>query len=148
MPSTPLICCSSGIVTADSTTFALAPTSLLVTVTCGGARFGYSEIGSVGIETAPARMISKAQTVAKMGRRMKKSTKWDLPCSCAPLSGVRAFRTRWWLADRFDRNAVDQELNSRNNHLISSIQTAIDCIIVSDCVAEDHRSLLGHGSVI
>jgi len=32
----------------------------------------------VGMETAPARMISNAQTVAKMGRRMKKSTKVDL----------------------------------------------------------------------
>jgi hypothetical protein len=52
---------------------------LLVTVTCGGASVGYSEIGSVGIETAPARMISSAQTVAKIGRRMKKSTKEALP---------------------------------------------------------------------
>jgi hypothetical protein len=48
---------------------------LLVTVTCGGARFGYNEIGSVGMQTAPARMINNAQTVAKIGRLMKKSTK-------------------------------------------------------------------------
>jgi len=52
---------------------------LLVTVTCGGASVGYSEIGSVGMQTAPARMISSAQTVAKIGRRMKKSTKEALP---------------------------------------------------------------------
>jgi hypothetical protein len=46
-----------------------------VTVTCGGAKFGYKEIGNVGMQTAPARMISSAQTVAKIGRLMKKSTK-------------------------------------------------------------------------
>jgi hypothetical protein len=33
------------------------------------------------METAPARMISKAQTVAKMGLLMKKSTKPALPLS-------------------------------------------------------------------
>jgi hypothetical protein len=45
---------------------------LLVTVTCGGDRLGYSEMGRVGMQTAPARMISSAHTVAKIGRLMKK----------------------------------------------------------------------------
>src|SRR4029077_5478904 len=81
MPSTPLICCSSGIVTADSTTCAFAPTKLLLTVTWGGARVGYSEIGRPGMPTAPARIISRAHTVAKIGRLMKKSTKHALHVS-------------------------------------------------------------------
>src|ERR1700727_1845899 len=75
MPSTPLIACSRIVVTADSTAAEFAPTKLQVTFTCGGASCGYSEIGSVGNDTAPASTISSAQTVAKMGRRMKNSTK-------------------------------------------------------------------------
>src|SRR3989449_11384696 len=46
-------------------------------MTCGGARSGNSAIGSVGIEIAPARIMKRAQTVAKTGRRMKKSTNKD-----------------------------------------------------------------------
>src|SRR5665213_468930 len=75
MPSTPLIACSRIVVTADSTVAEFAPTKLHETTTCGGASCGYSETGSVGIDTAPASTISSAQTVAKMGRRMKNSTK-------------------------------------------------------------------------
>src|SRR6266436_9496239 len=71
---TPLIACSRGIVTADSTVCAFAPMYTLVTTTCGGARFGNCAIGSVGMEIAPARIIISAQTVANTGRRMKKST--------------------------------------------------------------------------
>ena len=48
-------------------------------VTCGGANCGYRETGSVGMETAPARTISNAQTVANTGRRIKKSTTRALP---------------------------------------------------------------------
>src|SRR5215831_10557676 len=46
----------------------------LVTITCGGASSGSSEIGKLGIEIAPAKTISSAHTVANTGRRMKKST--------------------------------------------------------------------------
>src|ERR1700720_1190799 len=74
MPSAPLICCSRGTVTAVSTVWALAPTYTLVTETCGGARVGNCAIGKVGITAEPARIISSAQTVAKTGRFMKKST--------------------------------------------------------------------------
>src|SRR5208282_4900063 len=77
IPWAPLICCSRGIVTADSTVCALAPTYPLLTLTCGGARLGNCAIGKVGITTAPARMISSAQTVANTGRRMKKSTNME-----------------------------------------------------------------------
>ncbi len=74
-PSAPLICCSSGVVTADSTTWALAPMYTLWTPTCGGARLGNCATGSLGMEIAPARMIINAHTVAKMGRRMKNELK-------------------------------------------------------------------------
>src|SRR5262249_53597712 len=74
IPCTPLMACSRGVVTADSTVWAFAPMNTLVTTTCGGARSGNCAIGSVGIEIAPARIISSAQTVANTGRRMKKST--------------------------------------------------------------------------
>jgi hypothetical protein len=47
---------------------------LLKTVIWGGASAGNCAMGRVGRDTAPARMISSAQTVAKMGRRMKNST--------------------------------------------------------------------------
>src|SRR5262249_6369164 len=43
-------------------------------MTCGGARSGNSAIGNVGMAAPPARMMRRAQTVAKIGRRMKKST--------------------------------------------------------------------------
>jgi hypothetical protein len=74
MLGTPLIACSNGIVTADSTVCALAPMYALVTTTCGGAKSGNCAIGKVGMEIAPAKIIISAQTVANTGRRMKKST--------------------------------------------------------------------------
>src|SRR5215467_15173569 len=50
IPSTPLMACSSGIVTADSTVCAFAPMYTLVTTTCGGAQLGNWAIGRLGIE--------------------------------------------------------------------------------------------------
>src|SRR5689334_2814010 len=74
MPSTPLMACSSGVVTADSTVCALAPVYTLVTVTCGGASCGYCATGSRGMHTAPAITMNSEHTVANTGRLMKKST--------------------------------------------------------------------------
>jgi hypothetical protein len=74
IPCTPLIACSSGIVTADSTVCAFAPMYALDTTTCGGAKSGNCEMGREGIEIAPPRIISSAQTVANTGLRIKKST--------------------------------------------------------------------------
>src|SRR5262245_26277493 len=75
MPSTPLICCSSGIVTLFSTTSALAPGYEAGTRTVGGGMCGNCATGSRGRETAPASVIRIATTEAKTGRAMKKSTK-------------------------------------------------------------------------
>src|SRR5215213_10831731 len=74
MPSTPLIACSRGVVTAVSTASALAPVYTATTVTCGGATSGYCATGMVGIARAPARTMTSEQTVARMGRWMKVST--------------------------------------------------------------------------
>src|SRR5690349_22473355 len=41
------------------------------TVTCGGATAGYPATGSVGMEIAPASMMTAATTPAKIGRVMK-----------------------------------------------------------------------------
>src|SRR3954453_18663140 len=73
MPSAPLISCSRGVVTADSTACALAPTYTLCTCTCGAASSGYWAMGSVGMLTAPTSTITIAQTDAKIGPLMKKS---------------------------------------------------------------------------
>src|SRR4051794_10602668 len=74
MPSTPLSSCSSGIVTEDSTTSDDAPMYVLVTLTVGGARSGYCEMGSVGSASRPASRMMMEQTAAKMGRLRKNST--------------------------------------------------------------------------
>ena len=59
----------SGFPAEDSDRYAALTTEI-----CGGARVGNWAIGRVGITAEPARMISRAQTVAKTGRLMKKST--------------------------------------------------------------------------
>src|SRR6202049_2739231 len=78
-------------VTADSTVCALAPMYTLLTVTWGGARLGNCAMGRVGMEIAPPKMISSAQTVANTGRRMKKSTKFSSAVAQALFLGPRLF---------------------------------------------------------
>ena len=74
-----MICCSSGVVTADSTASAFAPMYTLWTCTCGAASSGYCAIGSVGMLTAPPITISTAHTDAKIGRLMKNAA--NICCS-------------------------------------------------------------------
>src|SRR5688572_19592753 len=74
MFSTPLTCCSMGVVTVCSTTSALAPGYVASTTTCGGVISGNIAIGRNGIATAPATTMTMASTEAKMGRSMKKLT--------------------------------------------------------------------------
>src|SRR5713226_4262427 len=90
MPSTPLIACSSGVVTAVSTASALAPVYTAVTDTCGGDTCGYFSIGIVGIDSAPARTITSEQTVARIGRLMKVST--NMVCDWLLETGFRFHR--------------------------------------------------------
>ena len=69
--------------------------------------------------TAPARMISKEQTVAKIGRLMKKSTKTvHRFLGCAQRAGI-LFRKHFGLADWLYRRTVDQELRTRDDDLFT-----------------------------
>jgi hypothetical protein len=45
-----------------------------VTLIVGGASSGYCPTGIVGMAVAPARMMTREQTDARIGRRMKVST--------------------------------------------------------------------------
>src|SRR6188474_1760449 len=74
MPCTPLICCSSGVVTVSATTCALAPGYCAATTTCGGVMSGNCEIGNRKKQMEPARTITIAIADAKIGRLMKNST--------------------------------------------------------------------------
>src|SRR6185437_3848189 len=116
---------SRGIVTAFSTVSASAPIYAALTVTSGGASVGYIDMGSVGRHTAPARMMSRAHTVAKTGRRMKKSTNKMKPLSrsCPGCGYAEDGRPRsgpgFLAADWHHWHIIHQELRSRNNHAIA-----------------------------
>src|SRR3546814_1144737 len=66
MSSTPLIASSSGVATVSAITFGLAPGYTVRTTTDGGTTFGYSPIGSSGIEIRPAAKITIDSTAAKI----------------------------------------------------------------------------------
>src|ERR1700738_5407798 len=53
IPCTPLICCSSGVVTVSATTWALAPGYAALTTTWGGVMSGNCETGSRKYQMAP-----------------------------------------------------------------------------------------------
>src|SRR5438128_2182286 len=72
MSCEPLTCCSMEAATDCDTTSALAPGKLVVTVTCGGTTCGYWAIGRLTAASTPARIMSRAMTVEKTGRSMKK----------------------------------------------------------------------------
>src|SRR5271155_2753201 len=69
--STPLICCSSGVITVSAMVLGEAPGYWPLTTTVGGTISGYSLIGSTGIASSPATVIKIASTVANIGRSMK-----------------------------------------------------------------------------
>jgi hypothetical protein len=71
MFSTPLICCSSGVATDDSTSVALAPMKVVVTWIIGGTISGYCAMGSRCMATRPSRMTMIDMTIATIGRLMK-----------------------------------------------------------------------------
>src|SRR3954471_11358921 len=73
MPSTPFTCCSIGKATASMTVRALAPGERVVTCTVGGRTSGYCATGRANSATIPITTIRMASTLARTGRRMKKS---------------------------------------------------------------------------
>src|SRR3954465_11921771 len=76
MSSTPLICSSSGVATVSAITFGLAPGYCARTTTEGGTTSGYSEIGSVKIDSRPATKMMINRTAPKIGRSMKNREKF------------------------------------------------------------------------
>src|ERR1700733_5418959 len=70
--STPLICCSSGVITVSAMVLGEAPGYWPLTTTVGGTISGYSVIGSDGMASRPAAVTRIARPVAKIGRSIKK----------------------------------------------------------------------------
>src|SRR6202041_2852891 len=69
--STPLICCSSGVITVSAMVLGEAPGYCPLTTTVGGTISGYSLMGSTGMARRPATVRRIASTEAKIGRSMK-----------------------------------------------------------------------------
>ena len=109
-------------------------------MTDGGASSGYRAIGSVGIDTAPARMISSEQTVDRTGRRIKTSASIigsPLPTRQEqPAAGAR--RCRHAPAHRRESSAGRTTISC--SPACSPLCTHI---VVADDLAELHRLLLG-----
>ena len=76
MFSTPLICSSNGAATVSAITFGFAPGYCARTTTEGGTTSGYSEIGSLKIDSRPATNMMIDSTAAKIGRSMKNREKF------------------------------------------------------------------------
>src|SRR5579884_2600057 len=64
----------------------------------------------------------------------------DCNCSVPELSS--GIMSRICSSQRMYRSAVHQELYSRDNHLVSVLQSTFDRIAVANCVAELHCALL------
>src|SRR5579872_387903 len=95
------------------------------------------------METAPAKMIRRAHTVAKIGRLMKKSTKPSRP-------SVRTIAQRHWSTpwvsstDWLYGCTVNEELGSRDDDLFTGLQTVLDCIVVTNRIPKVDHALLGN----
>src|SRR3984893_7758622 len=89
--STPLICCSSGVMTVSAIVLGEAPGYWPLTTTVGGTISGYSLMGSGGMASRPATVIKIASTVAKIGRSMKKEEMFIGLCG-AHLSFLGVYR--------------------------------------------------------
>src|SRR6202142_3863335 len=79
MLSTPLSCCSMGVATDCSTVCASAPTKVVVMRASGGTIFGNWAIGRPRKATTPTITVSKAMTIATIGRLMKNFAPARLP---------------------------------------------------------------------
>src|SRR5579871_6172059 len=89
--STPLICCSSGVMTVSAIVLGEAPGYCPLTTTVGGTISGYSLMGNDGMASKPARAIRIASTDAKMGRSMNTE---EMFMRLLSLLGGRGLRVR------------------------------------------------------
>src|SRR6478736_2849404 len=103
-------------------------------------------MGRPGMETTPAKMISRAHTVAKIGRLMKKSTKPSRP-SCR-IVARRNQKTPWALStDWLYGRSVNKELGPRDDYLFTRLQTILDCIVVAHRIPQVDHTLLGNSTL-
>src|SRR6202048_4272497 len=102
MSCEPLTCCSMEAATDCDTTSALAPGKLVVTVTWGGTTCGYWAIGRLTAASAPTRIMSRAMTVEKTGRSIKKLS---MGSTLDDLRDLLCKQDRWrrhaWLSPSF-----------------------------------------------
>src|SRR5215471_3467489 len=122
-------------------------------------------MGNDGITAAPASTISIAQTLAKTGRRMKKSANMQghssIPIETAEAADqakdIPKCFSRWQalpfmsnlesfeyaLALRNYRRAVHQELCTGNDHFFSGLNPVTHLVVVPNRFADGQGSLLG-----
>src|SRR3954469_6630684 len=131
MLSTPLICCSIGVATDCSTVCASAPGYVAFTWISGGAMFGNCAVGRLSIATTPMMTIRIAITIATIGRLMKKFA--------MKLSALRSLRG----CLRIDQHAFFDLLLALDDNLLSGIQSFGDDPLLTDTVADFHRTNAG-----
>src|SRR5437899_7029433 len=96
-------------------------------------------MGSVGIEMAPPRIISSAQTVAKMGRLMKNST--NMPPWAfigEPRDRCRRGSGRESLLG-YHRRPIHQILRPRDNNAIPGLNPIQHNVVVADHLRSEER---------
>ena len=88
---------------------------------------------------APARMMSSEQTVARIGRRMKRLLNISAPsCFAGRRRRRRGARAR---RRHGDGHAVADLLNARHDQLLAFLQPAQHDVVVADDRSQLHRSL-------
>src|SRR5437899_10782095 len=97
------------------------------------------------MDTGPARIINTAQTVAKIGRLMKKSTKSTLPLYFSRTGAGRLGVTSETivLADRLNRRPVNKELGAGYDDFFAWLQADIDAIVVTVGIPARYCAVLG-----
>src|ERR1700733_5184415 len=143
--STPLICCSSGVITVSAMVLGEAPGYCPLTTTVGGTISGYSVIGSDGMASRPAAVMTMASAVAKMGRSMKKEEIF-IPASLLGLCRrrVRARRNIVGCHGDFlrsDRDAGVHPLCTADNDDVPGLQTLADNAQAVDHAAEFYPAI-------
>src|SRR5260370_24237926 len=95
-------------------------------------------MGSVGMETAPPRMINREQTVAKTGRRMKKFTIRSFPDVSQKRSSAERSES---LRLRNHRHTICQDLHSTHNNAVAWLNAIEHHVIIADKVTHGYDPL-------
>src|SRR5258706_1733840 len=106
-------------------------------------------MGICGIASAPARMMTSEQTVARIGRVMNVSTnmlyvtkRGDLSFCGADAAGPRASLSgspSTVSGGRLDGSTITDFLKIRNDHLLPFLDPAADDVAVANELADGHR---------